>query len=98
MRFTKKMKVNASVDKVWTVFAHDFDNAYKWMASVPHSYAKANGEDFDGAQSAVLHEHFLQREYCESSRSSYDELYSLLFFCARMAYDIIFLRFKALAC
>jgi hypothetical protein len=52
MKFTKRTTINASADKVWTVFAHDFDNAHKWMASVPHSYAKANGEKFDGAQSA----------------------------------------------
>ena len=50
--FTKRAKIDAPADKVWAVFAHDFDNAYKWMASVPHSYAKANGEEFDGAKSA----------------------------------------------
>ncbi len=37
---------------MWAVFAHDFNDAYKWMASVPHSYAKSNGEAFEGAQSA----------------------------------------------
>ena len=52
MRFVNKAKVNASADKIWKVFAHDFDDAYKWMASVPHSYAQANGERFDRAQSA----------------------------------------------
>jgi len=52
MRFTKKATLNASEEKVWNVFAHDFDNAHVWMASVPNSYAKANGEEFDGAQSA----------------------------------------------
>jgi carbon monoxide dehydrogenase subunit G len=52
MKFTKQADVNASADKVWKVFAHDFDNAHVWMASVPHSYAKTNGEEFEGAQSA----------------------------------------------
>jgi hypothetical protein len=52
MQFTTRTLIDASADKVWTVFAHDFDNAHKWMASVPHSSAKANGQLFDGAQSA----------------------------------------------
>jgi hypothetical protein len=34
------------------VFAHDFDDAHEWMASIPHSYGKAVGEQFDGATSA----------------------------------------------
>jgi|TARA_B110000908_G_C10047876_1_gene354818 hypothetical protein len=50
--FTKKTKVNASGDKVWAIFAHGFNDAHLWMASVPHSYAKTNGESFDGACSA----------------------------------------------
>jgi Polyketide cyclase / dehydrase and lipid transport len=49
--FTKKTKVNASGDKVWAIFAHGFNDAHKWMASVPHSFAQANGESFDGAHS-----------------------------------------------
>jgi hypothetical protein len=49
--FTKTATVNASADKVWEVFAHGFNDAYKWMASVPHSYAQSNGELFDGAHS-----------------------------------------------
>ncbi len=52
MQFTIRAHINASADKVWAVFAHDFDNAHKWMASVPHSSAKTNGKMFDGAQSA----------------------------------------------
>jgi hypothetical protein len=52
MRFVKQATVNASADQVWSIFAHDFDNAYKWMASIPHSYAQANGELFVGAESA----------------------------------------------
>ena len=51
VKFTKTKKVNASADKVWEIFAHGFNDAHLWMAAVPHSYAKANGESFDGAQS-----------------------------------------------
>lgn len=51
MQFVKKQTVNASADRVWQVFAHDFDDAYKWMASVPESHAVANGPQFEGAQS-----------------------------------------------
>jgi len=52
MRFVKRATVNASADKVWSVFAHDFEGAHKWMASVPHSYGKPNGTLFEGAESA----------------------------------------------
>lgn len=52
MRFTKTTNMNASAQQVWKVFAHDFDDAHLWMASVPKSYAAANGEEFEGAQSA----------------------------------------------
>jgi len=51
VKFTKTLKVKASTDKVWEVFAHGFNDAYKWMASVSHSYAQTNGESFDGAHS-----------------------------------------------
>ena len=51
VKFTKTLKVKASADKVWEIFAHGFNDAYKWMASVPHSYAQTNGEAFDGAHS-----------------------------------------------
>jgi len=51
MRFVKKAAVHASAEKVWNTFARDFDNAYVWMASVPHSFAQANGSQFEGAQS-----------------------------------------------
>ncbi len=52
MQFTKTIDINATPQEVWTVFAHGFDDAYKWMASVPRSYAKTNGELFEGARSA----------------------------------------------
>jgi len=51
VKFTKKAIVNADADKVWGVFAHGFNDAYKWMASVNHSFAKNNGESFEGCQS-----------------------------------------------
>ncbi|MFT7648422.1 MAG: hypothetical protein ACI8Y4_003174 [Candidatus Poriferisodalaceae bacterium] len=52
MKFKRTMKVQASAEQVWTVFAHDFDHAYKWMASVPNSYGKENGAQFDNASTA----------------------------------------------
>ena len=51
VKFTKTLKVIASADRVWEIFAHGFNQAHKWMASVPHSYAQTNGESFDGAHS-----------------------------------------------
>ena len=51
IKFTKTITVNASAAKVWEVFAHGFNDAHKWMASVPHSYAQTNGESFEGAHS-----------------------------------------------
>ncbi len=51
VKFTKTKKVKASADKVWGIFAHEFNDAYKWMASVPQSYAQTNGESFEGAHS-----------------------------------------------
>ncbi|NOX31134.1 MAG: SRPBCC family protein [Actinobacteria bacterium] len=52
MEFTRKITVNAPAEQVWAVFAHGFDDAHKWMASVPNSYGKENGTRFDGASSA----------------------------------------------
>ena len=52
MKITKQMKVDAPADKVWRVWAHEFDDAYQWMASVPNSYAADHGERFDAAHSA----------------------------------------------
>jgi hypothetical protein len=51
IKFTKKAIVNADAEKVWEIFAHGFNDAYKWMASVNHSFAKNNGESFEGCQS-----------------------------------------------
>jgi len=51
MKFDIHAKVNATADKVWKAFADDFDGAYVWMASIPHSYGVENGPKFDGAES-----------------------------------------------
>ena len=52
MRITKNIKIDASADKVWKVFAHDFDRASEWMSSVPTTYGQDLGQRFDGAKSA----------------------------------------------
>lgn len=52
MKFTKTTKIDASAEDVWAVFAHGFDDAHEWMASIPRSYGKENGDWFDGATSA----------------------------------------------
>ncbi len=52
MQFVKTARVAASSDKVWRVFAHDFDRAYVWMASIPHSYSETTGHQFVEAKSA----------------------------------------------
>lgn len=51
MKTTKIISINASADRVWDVFAHDFDNAYKWMASIPKSFGKDNGQHYEGCSS-----------------------------------------------
>ena len=52
MKSTKTITIDTAGDKIWNVFAHDFDNAYKWMASVPKSVGKDNGKKFEGSSSA----------------------------------------------
>lgn len=52
MKFTKTTNIDASAEKVWEVFAHGFDDAYEWMASIPHSYGQDIGTRFEGARSA----------------------------------------------
>jgi uncharacterized membrane protein len=44
MKIAKNVIIEAPIDKVWEVFAHDFNNAYIYMASVPKSYGKELGE------------------------------------------------------
>ena len=51
IKFTKKEKVNKTTDKVWQIFAHEFNDAHKWMSSVNHSFGQSNGELFDGSKS-----------------------------------------------
>ena len=53
IKFTKKVIVNTDSDKVWGIFAHGFNDTYKWMASVNHSFAKNNGESFEGSVKAT---------------------------------------------
>lgn len=52
MKINKYITIESSADKVWKVFAHDFDNAREWMSSVPSSYGKKLGEKFGGAMSS----------------------------------------------
>ncbi|MCJ8312349.1 MAG: hypothetical protein HRU38_09080 [Saccharospirillaceae bacterium] len=49
---TKIITIETSSDKIWQIFAHDFDNAYKWMASVPNSVGHDNGKKYEGSSSA----------------------------------------------
>lgn len=51
MRLTTTTAIGASADDVWRVFAHRFDRADEWMASVPRSYANDSGASFEGAHS-----------------------------------------------
>jgi hypothetical protein len=52
MKVHKNITIQATPDKVWEVFAHNFDSAGDWMASVPKSVGAEVGERWDGAQSA----------------------------------------------
>lgn len=51
MKITKKIIIDAPREKIWKVFAHDFNDAGKWMSSIPKSYAEDLGEKFEGAHS-----------------------------------------------
>ena len=52
MKSTITITIDTAGNKIWDVFAHDFDNAYKWMASVPNSFGKDNGKKYEGSSSA----------------------------------------------
>ena len=52
MKITNKIIINKSQEAVWKVLAEDFEKADQWMAIVPKSYAKAEGEIVDGAPMA----------------------------------------------
>ena len=43
MQLKKELPVAVPADKVWQVFAHDFDNGHEWMSSVYKSYANTEG-------------------------------------------------------
>lgn len=49
---TVKTNINVATEKVWDIFAHDFDNAYVWMASIPISVGSENGPQHEGSSSA----------------------------------------------
>jgi len=52
MKTTKRIAINTNSDKVWDIFAHDYDNAHKWMASIPNSFGIDGGKKFKGATSS----------------------------------------------
>lgn len=52
MKLTKTTKIDATADDVWTLFAHRFEEADQWMASVSRSYGHDSGETFEGSTSA----------------------------------------------
>ena len=52
MKISRSVAIEASPDQVWEVFAHDFDNAGDWMASIPKSYGAEIGRKWDGAHTA----------------------------------------------
>jgi hypothetical protein len=52
MILNKEKTINASADKVWKIFAHDFDDAHVWMASIPNSFGKQLGKKFEDAHTA----------------------------------------------
>ena len=51
MKLTKTTTIEATVDEVWDLFAHRFNDADQWMSSVPKSYGH-DGEPLNGASSA----------------------------------------------
>jgi hypothetical protein len=51
MKIKKSIIINKSADHVWKVFAHDFNNAGKWMSAVPHSYEEQIGQQFESCHS-----------------------------------------------
>ena len=52
MKLTKTTKIDATADEVWALFAHRFEEADQWMASVPRSYGQQSGEKLEGATTA----------------------------------------------
>ena len=52
MNLTTTTKINATAADVWEVFAHKFDQADVWMASVPRSYPKEDSPRVRGAPTA----------------------------------------------
>lgn len=51
MKITKHQTIQATADRVWQVFAHDFDQADEWMSSIPKTSGAQLGEQFEDATS-----------------------------------------------
>ena len=51
MKTVNTLIIKSSAEKVWKAFAHDFDDAYKWLSSIQGSYGKDLGTKFNGAKS-----------------------------------------------
>ncbi|PWJ34205.1 SRPBCC family protein [Sediminitomix flava] len=44
MKITKSIKIKASIEKVWQVWAVEFDKAGDWMSQVVHAVEKKEGQ------------------------------------------------------
>lgn len=52
MKIRRSVIIESAPDQVWEVFAHDFESAGDWMASVPKTVGAEIGRRFEGAHSA----------------------------------------------
>jgi len=52
MKIVRNVTIESTPDQVWEVFAHQFDRAGNWMASVPKSVGAEIGRKWDGAHTA----------------------------------------------
>ncbi len=49
MKVIKKIKIKQPIDKVWKIWAEEFDKAGIWMAQVDHTLQKTNGTKVEDA-------------------------------------------------
>lgn len=49
MKLIKKVEINQPIDKVWKVWAEEFDKVQDWMAVVVHSFEKKEGNTPSGS-------------------------------------------------
>ena len=49
MKINGQQKSKASIEKIWKVFAVEFDTAYKWMSGVSFSYGEKIGNQIEEA-------------------------------------------------